>query len=141
MAEQKTKESHQSVDDFLSSLDEQVKKDCSQLILMMSKATGNEPRLWSGNIVGFGKYHYKYDSGHEGYSCLTGFSPRKDKISLYLMPGYSEGNTKLDKLGKFKAAKGCLYIKRLADVNQKVLMDLISGSVKVLRDRYPANAQ
>jgi hypothetical protein len=119
---QKTHPTKQSVIEFLSKLeDESVRDDCQTLVRLMGKITKMEPVLWGGSIIGFGKYHYKYDSGHEGYSCLTGFSPRKQNLSLYIMPGYSNQTLLTDKLGKFKAGKGCLYIKKLSDINLTVL--------------------
>src|ERR1700704_4017459 len=88
MAEIKTKQTEVSVEDFLSKVaDEQVRKDCKVIIKLMRKATGSPPKMWGPSIVGFGKYHYKYDSGHEGDTCLTGFSPRKPAITLYVMAG------------------------------------------------------
>jgi hypothetical protein len=102
MAEQKTKPSEKSVEEFLDNIDdEEARDDCYSLLKMMKKITRAEPKLWGGSIVGFGQYHYKYASGHEGDSCLTGFSPRKQAISVYLMPGF-EGHSKLlEKLGKY----------------------------------------
>jgi len=137
MAEQKTKPSEKSVEDFIAGIaDEGVRDDCMELIRIMKKVTRQEPTLWGGSIIGFGKYHYKYDSGHEGYSCLTGFSPRKQNISLYVMPGFVEHSNLVAKLGKHKAGKGCLYIKRLSDVDVKVLEALIKESVSYLKEKY-----
>src|SRR5688572_13735207 len=117
MAEQKTKPTAVSVDHFLNQVtDENIKNDCYELIQIMKKVTKAEPKMWGTSIVGFGQYHYKYESGHEGYSCLTGFSPRKQNISIYMMPGIDQHGHLLKDLGKFKAGKGCLYIKRLADI-------------------------
>ncbi|QHS59736.1 DUF1801 domain-containing protein [Chitinophaga agri] len=138
MAEQKTKPTGQSVDDFLSAVtDEQVRQDCLALVRLMEKASGFKATMWGPAIVGFGKYHYVYDSGHSGDACLVGFSPRKQNISLYLMPGLAENSTLLNKLGKHKAAKGCLYIKRLSDVDPDVLAQLIKQSVSYLQQKYP----
>jgi len=138
MAEQKTKPTNASVEDFLAAIpDEQLQQDCRELIKMMQKVTGEPPVLW-GNIVGFGKYHYKYDSGHEGYSCLTGFAPRKQNISLYVMGGMLEAQDLLARLGKHKAGKGCLYVKKLSDVDVKVLEQIIKQSVAFLKKKYPA---
>lgn len=137
MAEQKTKPTNASVEDFLAAIpDEQLQQDCRELIKMMQKVTGEPPVLW-GNIVGFGKYHYKYDSGHEGYSCLTGFAPRKQNISLYVMGGMLEAQDLLARLGKHKAGKGCLYVKKLSDVDVKVLEQIIKQSVVFLKKKYP----
>lgn len=139
MAEPKTKPTQQSVQDFLDKIEnEQVRDDCYTLIKLMKKATGSEPKMWGPSIVGFGKYHYKYDSGHEGDSCLTGFSPRKQNISLYVMLGIMDNQDLLKDLGKHKAAKGCLYIKKLDDVNMNVLEKLVKRSVETLKKKYPA---
>jgi Domain of unknown function (DU1801) len=139
MAEQKTKPTQASVATFIDDVqDEKVRDDCRALIKIMKKVTGAAPTLWGGSIVGFGKYHYKYESGHEGPSCLTGFSPRKQNITLYIMPGFTEHPELLAKLGKFKAGKGCLYIKRLQDIDTSVLEKLVHFSVDFLNKKYPA---
>jgi hypothetical protein len=138
MAEQKTKPSERSVEAFLDSLDnEEARDDCYTLLKMMTKITKAEPKLWGGSIVGFGKYHYRYESGHEGDSCLTGFSPRKQALTIYLMPGFESHSSLLGKLGKHKSGKGCLYIKKLKDVDPKVLDELIRESVSWLKAKYP----
>lgn len=93
--------------------------------------------MWGPSIVGFGKYHYKYDSGHEGEICLTGFSPRKRNISLYVLAGFPGQADLLKKIGKHKAGKGCLYIKKLEDVNVSILESLIEQSVDFLKKKYP----
>ncbi len=137
MSEQKTKPTEVSVESFLETIpDENTRDDCFALVKMMKKITGSNPKMWGASIIGFGTYHYKYDSGHEGFSCLTGFSPRKQNISLYVMPGFSTHPELLQKLGKHKAGKGCLYIKRLADVNSDVLEKLIKFSVDYLKKKY-----
>jgi hypothetical protein len=137
MAEQKTKPTEVTASDFLDRIPaEKVRDDCYALIGLMKKITGAEPKMWGPSIVGFGKYHYKYDRGHEGYSCLTGFSPRKQNITLYVMPGFSGHPELLEKLGKHKSGKGCLYIKRLEDVNVNVLEELVRHSVDYLKSRY-----
>jgi hypothetical protein len=111
-----------------------VRGDCFALVELTTKATGEKPRMWGTSIVGFGQYHYKYDSGHEGDMCLVGFSPRKQNITLYVTPGTS---AVMEKLGKHKAGKGCIYIKRLQDVDVKVLTRLVEQSVKGIRKQYP----
>jgi|SRR5690349_2339630 len=137
MAKQKTTPTEQTVESFLDKVEnETIRDDCYRLIKLMTKVTKADPKMWGPSIVGFGKYHYKYESGHEGDSCLTGFSPRKPAISIYLM-GMNEHPDLLKKLGKHKAAKGCLYIKKLEDVDVKVLESLIRESVKELREKYP----
>jgi hypothetical protein len=139
MAGQKTKATEQSVEDFLDKVpDEQIRDDCFSLIKLMKKVTGSAPKMWGPSIIGFGKYHYKYDSGHEGDTCLAGFSPRKQNITLYVMPGFSdEGSVLLEKLGKHKAGKGCLYIKKLDDIDTAVLEKLVKKSVDYLKKKYP----
>jgi hypothetical protein len=138
MAEQKTKPTAQSIEDFLEKVsDENVRDDCHALIKLMKKVTGAPPILWGPSIIGFGKYHYKYESGHEGDSCLTGFSPRKPNITLYIMPGFTQYETLLKKLGKHKAGKGCLYIKRLEDIDVSVLESLVEKSVTLIKKKYP----
>ena len=138
MPEQKTKPTEVSVQNFLENVpDEGVRDDCNELIKIMKKITGAPPKMWGPSIVGFGKYHYKYESGHEGYSCLTGFSPRKQNLTLYVMPGFAEKSDLLEKLGKHKAAKGCLYIKRLADVDIEILKKLIKTTVDYFKNKYP----
>jgi hypothetical protein len=137
MAEQKTKPTVQSVEAFLEKVtDEKVRDDCYSLIKIMKKATGANPSMWGPSIIGFGKYHYKYESGHEGDACLTGFSPRKTAISLYIMSGFTQYEGLLKKLGKHKAGKGCLYIKRLEDVDVSALETLIEKSIAYLKNRY-----
>ena len=97
---------------------------------MMKKITGKKPKLWDSNIVGFGSYHYKYASGREGDWFLTGFSPRKQALTLYIMPGFGDYGPLMKKLGKYKTGKSCLYIKKLEDVDQKTLKELIAKSVR-----------
>jgi hypothetical protein len=139
MAEQKTKPTEQSVEQFLDKVtDAVVRKDCDTLIQLMEKVTGTAATMWGPTIIGFGKYHYKYESGHEGYACLTGFSPRKPNITLYVMPVAADSTPLLEKLGKHKAGKGCLYIKKLADIDLKVLEKLVKQSVDYLKKKYPA---
>jgi hypothetical protein len=131
MAENKTKATDLSVESYFSAIeDEARRKDCQALAKLMSKATKHEPRMWGTSIVGFGSYHYKYESGREGDSCLVGFSSRKGDISVYLMASFPEREELLSKLGKHKVGKGCLYVRKLSDVDAKVLAQLIAGSVK-----------
>jgi Domain of unknown function (DU1801) len=131
MADVKTKPTGSSVTAFLSSIDdEQKRRDSKALIELMGKITGATPRLWGPSIVGFGSYHYKYDSGREGDWFLTGFSPRKQYLTLYVMAGFSRYDSLMARLGKCKTGKSCLYVKRLADVDMDVLTDLIERSVQ-----------
>jgi hypothetical protein len=138
MAEAKFKPTEKSVDRLIGEVaSEKVRDDCHQLIKIMSKATGAEPVLWAGNIIGFGKYHYVYDSGHEGDACLTGFAVRKQNITLYVMPpDLQERDDLLKKLGKHKASKGCIYIKKVDDIDTKVLEKMIVKSVSYLKKKY-----
>ncbi len=131
-AELKTKETKASVEAFLDKQPEAVAADCRAIIKLMSKATGEEAKMWGPSIVGFGTYHYKYESGLEGDFLITGFSPRKAALTLYLSAGLAEEGERLKKLGKHKVGGGCLYIKKLADVDVKVLEELIVKGVKAM---------
>lgn len=134
MAELKTKANRASVDKFLKSIkDEQTRQDCFKILEIMQKATRSEPKMWGTSIVGFGSYHYKYKSGREGDWFLTGFSPRKQNLTLYFMGGFEDHAETLSRLGKYSTGKGCLYIKKLEDVNPKALKELVSRSVKKMR--------
>ena len=130
MAELKTKLNNASVDKFLKGVkDEQTRADCYQIIEIMNKATKAEPKMWGTSIIGFGNIHLKYESGRELDWFPIGFSPRKQNITLYLMGGLEQQEL-LDKLGKYSTGKGCLYIKKLADVDIKVLNKLVISSAK-----------
>jgi hypothetical protein len=132
---QKTTPTEQTVESFLDKVaSETVRDDCYTLIKLMKKITKSEPKMWGPSIVGFGTYHYKYESGHEGYSCLAGFSPRKPAITVYAMD-YNPDLAK--KLGKHKSSKACLYIKTLADVDLKILESMIRESVESVKEKYP----
>jgi len=132
MHEAKTKPSAAPVEAYLAAIaDEARREDCRVLVTMMQRVTGAPPVLWGMNIVGFGSYHYKYVSGHEGDTCLVGFSSGKAHMSIYLLPGFETEGTLplLNALGKHKRGKGCLNIKRLADVELPVLEQLVAHSV------------
>jgi len=138
MPEAKLKPTEKSVDRLIEEVpDEKVRDDCYRLIKMMSKATGAKPVLWAGNIIGFGKYHYVYDSGHEGDSCLAAFAVRKPNITIYMVPEINERADLIKKLGKHKATKGCIYIKTLADIDTGILEKMIVESVKYVKKKYP----
>lgn len=138
MATNKTQPTALSVVAYIDSIaDEPKRADAKALVKLMQSATGEKPKLWGPSIIGFGSYHYKYDSGREGYMPLIGFSPRKAAIVLYLMLGTGNYEAQLTKLGKHSTGKGCLYIKKLADVDQKVLADLIAKCVTGMRTKYP----
>ena len=133
MTELKTKLNDASVDDFLNGFPEATRDDCFEILKIMKRATKAEPKMWGTAIVGFGTYHYKYASGREADWMQIGFSPRKQNLTLYLMGGLERQASLLKKLGKFTTGKGCLYIKRLSDVDKKVLKELITESVKALK--------
>jgi len=133
MAELKTKQNVQSVTDFLQAVPDERKRDDSFAILeLMKEVTGQEPKMWGDSIIGFGNYHYKYATGREGDWFLTGFSPRKQNLTLYIMSGFDEYDELLKKLGKYKTGKACLYINKLADVEISVIKELIQKSVSHL---------
>src|SRR3990172_4652470 len=130
MAELKTKQNDQSVEQFLNSIaDEQKRRDAFALVELMSQVSGAAPKMWGSSIVGFGSYRYKYASGREGEWFLTGFSPRKQNLTLYIMSGFEEYDDLLNKLGKLKTGKACLYINKLKDVDLSVLRELVTKSV------------
>ncbi len=137
MAELKTRKTEASVDAFLDSVtDDSRRADCRTIAGIMRRATGAEPKLWGPSIVGFGDYHYKYESGREGDWFLTGFSPRKKDLSLYIMAGFERYEDLLANLGKYRTGKSCLYIKRLADVDLTVLEELVKQSVAHTRKAW-----
>ena len=137
MAELKTKPNTASVEEFLNGIsDEQKRKDAFAVLRLMKQITKVKPRMWGPSIVGFGEYHYKYESGREGDRFLTGFSPRKQNLTLYIMSGFSRYDVLMKKLGKYKTGKSCLYIRRLDDIDLAVLKELITLSVKYLATRY-----
>jgi hypothetical protein len=130
MAELKTKPNEESVIDFLQSVpDERKREDSFAILELMKEVTGQEPKMWGDSIIGFGNYHYKYASGREGDWFVTGFSPRKQNLTLYIMSGFDEYEALLKKLGKYKTGKSCLYVNRLADVDMAVMKELIRKSV------------
>ena len=133
-AEVKTKVNEASVERFLNSVaDEAARKDCFELLKMMKQVTKEEPKMWGTSIVGFRSYHYKGASGREGDWFLTGFSPRKQNLTLYLNHGFDVHEDLLKKLGKYKTGMGCLYVKKLEDVDKKVLKELVTESVKRMK--------
>lgn len=140
MAENKTQETEASVSDFLAAVEPETKrKDAEIVCALMEKITDCPPKMWGTSIVGFDTYHYKYESGREGNHLITGFSPRKTALTLYVMPGFGNYDDLMSKLGKYKTGKSCLYIKRLEDVDMKVLEALIQASVEHMRQKYPKN--
>ena len=136
MAENKTTPNDQDVEQFLNSVDDERKrKDSFTILELIKQVTGLEPRMWGSSIVGFGSYHYKYESGREGDMILSGFSPRKQNLTLYNMGGFERFDDLLKKLGKHATGKGCLYIKRLDDVDLPALKSLIEESVKHVKQK------
>ncbi len=129
MAELKTKPSKLSVKEFLNTVEpEQKRKDCLELVKMMQEITGEKAVMWGPSIVGFGAYHYKYASGHEGDMCRAGFSPRKANITIYIYSRLERYKEDLAKLGKHKTSLSCLYINKLADVDKTILHKIIKHS-------------
>jgi hypothetical protein len=138
MYEQKTKENDKSVEEFIENVDSPKKRqDAYRLIEIFEDTSGFKAKMWGDSIIGFGSYHYKYKTGHEGDAPLVGFSPRKAKISLYFATGDSQKGELLERFGKHTAGKACVYINKLADVNEEVLRELILQSIQFLRDTYP----
>lgn len=138
MVENKTKATEQSVEDFLAKTENPQKKaDSFELLTIMEEISGTKAKMWGESIVGFGNYHYKYESGREGDFLMIGFSPRKSAISLYLMCGIHNNQDLLEQLGKHKIGKSCLYINQLADINIDILKKLIKGSLNETKRIYP----
>jgi hypothetical protein len=135
VAENKTKVTKVNPAAFIKQMDERRRKDCQELVAMMSDITGHSPKMWGTSIVGFGQARYKYASGREGDTLLTGFSPRKQNLVLYLGPGIENADL-MAKLGKHKTGKGCLYLNKLDDVDRKVLRAIVEESVAIMRRRY-----
>ena len=131
-AELKTKETTASVDAFIAKQPADIAADCRTIMGLMRKATGEDPKLWGASIVGYGRYAYTYDSGREGEWMITGFSPRKANLTLYIMMGFEEEAALMQKLGKHSTGKSCLYIKKLADVDLRVLESLIVKGVRAM---------
>lgn len=138
MAETKTKPTEMQVADFIDAAPDAVRReDARTLVALMARITGAEPVMWGPSIIGFGSYHYRYDSGHEGEACRMGFSPRKAELVLYVLNGSPEQDAQLARLGKHKTGKACLYIKKLADVDMVVLEALLRDQLASMDARYP----
>ena len=137
MAEAKTVPTGASVAEFIAAVTpEDRRHDCRTLSTLMKKVTGKRPRMWGPSMVGFGSYHYKYASGHEGDCFLIGFSPRKAALTIYLMPGPSRRDALLARLGRHTASKSCVYVKRLTDIDLTVLEELLTVTVAHLERAY-----
>ena len=133
----KTRPTDAGVDTFLDAVDnERRRKDARTVKAMMERITGWEPKMWGPSIVGFGEYHYRYDSGREGDFLITGFSPRKKALTIYIMPGFGRYDALMGKLGKYKTGRSCLYINKLDDVDLSVLEELIASSVQYMVGKY-----
>lgn len=136
MAELKTKPTEQSVEEFLNRVENEKKRaDSFTILKLMKDVTKAQPKMWGPSIVGFGKYHYKYESGREGGWFLTGFSPRKQNLTLYIMSGFRRHGELMKKLGKYKTGKGCLYVNRLEDIDLSTLKKLVVESVNHLEKK------
>jgi len=127
-----------SVEDYLSAITSpQKQEDCRKISAIMQRVSGYPPVMWGASIVGFGAYHYKYESGREGDFLRTGFAARAQNISIYIMPGYQDLEDELSRLGTHKIGKSCLYIKRLSDIDEQVLEEMIVRGLKLLAQKYP----
>lgn len=138
MAANKTVETTQSVGEFLSMVEpERKRQDATELDRIFREVTGFEPRMWGPSIIGYGRYHYRYDTGREGDFLATGFSPRKANLSIYIMPGYADFGEILARIGKHKKGKSCLYVNKLDDIDTGVLAELIRAGLDDLGTRWP----
>ena len=137
MADNKTVPTGEPVEQFLGTVtDERKRQDCRDLLDLMTAVTGHEPRMWGASLVGFGRYHYRYESGREGDFFLTGFSPRKSALTVYIMPGCSRYESLLDRMGPHKTGKSCLYLKSLESVDRDILEEIVRDSVEYMRKKY-----
>ena len=141
MTKNKTTETNADVADFINAFadTDQKRKDSFELLKLMQNTTGYEPKMWGPSIIGFGSYHYKYESGHEGDAPLVGFSPRKAAILLYVYSGLKEHEFLLKDLGNFKMGKACIYVRTLSNIDQQKLTLLIKETIKFLQSRYGIN--
>lgn len=140
MAENKTKETQADVAGFITSKTEgQKREDSFRLVEILEKITGFPAKMWGPTIIGFGSYHYRYASGHEGDAPLAGFSPRKDSLALYFSPEFENKEELLAKFGKHKAAKACIYVKKLADIDLDVFEEMTRNSIAFTQALYPVS--
>lgn len=138
MAENKTQPTDATVADFIAAVDHPTRRaDAEALDAMFRRITGWAPQMWGPTIIGYGSYHYKYETGREGDFLATGFSPRKANLSIYVMPGYEDFSEELSRLGKHKMGKSCLYINKLADVDMAVLEEIVREGLVRLGQKYP----
>ena len=139
MAELKTKQTEASVEEYLDTIEDPRRRaDCVAISALMKKVTNCEPKMWGPSIVGFGSYHYRYETGHEGDACLAGFSSRKPEIVVYVAEEFEAREKLLRELGKHRTGKVCVYIKRLSDIDVAVLEKLVRASVAEMRKKYPS---
>ena len=137
MAENKTVETKASVKKFLNAVtDETKRKDSFRLVEIMQEHSGYEPKMWGPAIVGFGSYHYRYESGREGDAPVAAFSPRKKELTIYLATNYPERDKLLKEFGKHTSSKACIYVKKLSDINESVLKKMVQASVKYMKSNY-----
>ncbi len=138
MAELKTQKTTASVKAFLDAIEnDDMRRDARAVSKLMQEVTGEKPAIWGASMVGFGRYHYRYESGREGDWFLAGFAPRKSELTLYIMAGFQRHDALMAKLGKFKTGKSCLYVKRLTDIDLAVLRELVRESVAYMKATYP----
>lgn len=136
MAELKTQPNSDDIAGFINQIKERTKREDSYVLMqIMEEVTGESAVMWGSSIIGFGKYHYRYESGREGDWFLTGFSPRKQALSIYIMGGFSRYEELMNGLGKYKTGKGCLYVKKLSDIDLDSLKDLITESINYLKTK------
>lgn len=136
MTQNKTQPTDKSIDEFIKSQPEHRHEDCFRLVQIMSEITNDAGTLWGPSIVGFGHYHYKYESGREGDFFQVGFSPRKQNLTIYVMAGFGAEHI-MNRLGTYKTGKSCLYVKSLSDIDEEVLKELIHYSIKKINEKYP----
>lgn len=136
-SENKTKQTDASPAEFIASVDHPRRREDGLVLLeFFNDVTGLEPRMWGESIIGYGRYYYKYDSGREGEFMLTGFSPRKSALSLYVMSGFSNRAEKMKRLGKHKTGRSCLYVNKLADIDMDVLKEIVVDDLAFMRAKY-----
>lgn len=136
-SENKTKQTDVSPEDFIATVEHPRRREDGQTLLaFFNEVTGLPPRMWGGSIIGYGRYHYTYDSGREGDFMLTGFSPRKSALSLYVMSGFEKRAEKLERLGKHKIGKSCLYVNKLSDIDMNVLKEIVLDDLAYMRAKY-----
>ncbi len=137
MSKNKTVKNDGSVEGFIHNVEnDQRRNDTLNMLKVMQEITGSTPKMWGNAVVGFDTYHYKYESGREGDFFITGFSPRKQALTIYIIAGFERFDELMQKLGKYKTGKSCLYVKKLSDVDMEILRELIAESVNYMRAKY-----